>query len=143
MKMESLGFPFIFLLFFFFHIVYFRGVRKRRFNQSNRRHLWCLQRSCVPWQLVGCPLQDVQGEINTGKAPHPVFMSAAHHVCYGHIFMFCIILDLSKDTALYHRRHKGHPFFMWSEAQKWHSKWIMRKLFVKLMLTCNFKFCFV
>lgn len=51
--------------------------------------------------------------------------------------------DLSRDTVLYHGRHKGHPFFMWSEAQKHHTKLIMRHLFVKLMLACHSNFCFV
>jgi len=62
---------------------------------------------------MGHLLQDVQRELSTGKDLHPVFMSALHHVCYGHITVFCIIPnDLSRDTVLYRERHKGHPFLM-------------------------------
>lgn len=115
---------------FFFHTLYFREVWKRRFHQPSRTYLCCLQRHCGSQQLRGHPLQGIWTE---GRF-FILHWYLLYTVYYGHIIMFCTIPnDLSRDTVLYHRRHKGHPFFMWSKAQKHHSKRIMKHPFMKSM----------
>lgn len=140
MKMESLGFALIFLL-FVFHPHYFREARKRKdfISQSQNISGACKKdmghRSCWADLCRMCKGSWTEGfGFHTHVCPAPCFLWAYCHVLHDPLWSLKIY-DLS------HRKYKGLLLSLGLDTQKF--TWIMKNPCVKLMWVCHSNFILV